>query len=68
MKTKILLIFLIMASFLLTSCMAPPDMRCNYDGICEDWETDNCPDCADVLGRGVPIPPPKTSNEDIVLT
>ena len=56
-KTMLLLLVLMMASLLLTSCVVPPDMKCNFDGVCDDWETDNCPDCIDVLGRGVqPIP------------
>lgn len=66
MKTKIIFV-LLMLSLLVAGCMNPPDVECNYDGVCEDWETDNCPDCIDVLGRGVQFSE-DTSNEDLILT
>ncbi|MCC7574431.1 hypothetical protein KO361_02475 [Candidatus Woesearchaeota archaeon] len=62
MNKKVIVLVLLILSVLATGCMRSPETRCNYDGICEDWETDDCPDCADVLGRGVQIPP---SNIDL---
>ena len=62
MKIKMLLIFLLIIAVLISGCMRPIDIKCNYDGVCDDWETDDCVDCKDVLGRGVPIP--QTNNSD----
>ena len=57
MKTKIVILSLLIITMLLTGCMRPNNTICNYDGVCEDNETDNCPDCEDVIGRGLPLPP-----------
>jgi hypothetical protein len=57
MNKKIILIVLLIISVLAIGCMRSSEMHCNYDGFCDDWETDDCPDCADVLGRGIPVPP-----------
>lgn len=54
-KTKTLIIVLLIVLTLLTSCVRSDEIKCNYDGVCDDWETDDCPDCRDVLGRGVQI-------------
>lgn len=60
-----LVILILLSLLLLSACMRPQDTRCNYDGVCDDWETDDCPDCADVLGRGVPVLP-VDETEDVV--
>ena len=65
MKAKILLILLVL-SLGVAGCMAPPDMVCNFDGVCEDWETDNCPDCVDVLGRGVQFHEDTSDSEYVI--
>ena len=57
MKTKIVIIFLLVFMAIITGCMRPNDVLCNYDGVCDENETNDCPDCEDVLGRGVPLPP-----------
>lgn len=58
MKTKIIILaLLITLTTLITGCMRPNDTICNYDGVCTEDETDDCPDCEDVMGRGVPVPP-----------
>lgn len=51
------LFVLLVLSFFVFGCVAPSDTVCNYDGVCSDDETDDCVDCADVIGRGVPVPP-----------
>jgi hypothetical protein len=63
-KTIILLIILVIA---ITGCMRPPDIKCNYDGECENWETNDCVDCVDIIGRGVPIPDDIETDPDIVI-
>lgn len=55
MKIKLFLLLLIILSITIMGCMRPNDSICNYDGVCEDSETDDCVDCIDVLGRGVQI-------------
>ncbi|MCF7872371.1 hypothetical protein K9L97_05040 [Candidatus Woesearchaeota archaeon] len=53
-----LLVFLVLTLVFLalfTGCMKDKE-TCNYDGICQDNETDNCVDCENVLGRGVDVP------------
>lgn len=58
MNKSLLVLGLVLAVLLLVSgCMRSPDIMCNYDGVCQEWETDDCPDCRNVLGRGVDILP-----------
>lgn len=58
MKTKMIIMsLLILATMVLAGCMRSNEVICNYDGACEETETDDCPDCEDVLGRGLPLPP-----------
>ncbi len=61
-KTTIMLI-LMLSLILITGCMRSPETKCNYDGICDKNDTDDCPDCADVLGRGVQINEPTDNNQ-----
>jgi len=56
MKFKVIFVIVCMV-FLLVGCINSGDIVCNYDGVCDDVETDNCPDCKDVLGRCVVIQP-----------
>ena len=61
------LFFVLLLTLFVSGCMRSDDMICNYDGICDDDETDNCPDCANVLGRGVPYPVDDESDYDVDL-
>ena len=67
MKTKMLLLGILLGSLFVIGCIPPQETICNYDGVCDDWETDNCVDCIDVLGRGVQVVSDSNTNEDFVL-
>ncbi len=64
MKLKILLLVILVLALFVSGCMRPVDMKCNYDGVCDEWETDDCPDCIDVLGRGVQELPSKSAVDE----
>ncbi len=53
---KLLLVGILALLLVVSGCVRADDIVCNYDGVCDDWETDDCIDCKDVAGRGVPIP------------
>lgn len=63
MKIKIsaLIFLLIIVAIAVTGCMREKEV-CNYDSVCTENETDNCADCAHVMGRDIAEP---TSPEQV---
>jgi len=54
-KAIIILMLLFVLLVAVTGCMRDPGV-CNYDGVCQDDETNNCQDCHNVLGRDIAVP------------